>query len=92
MNIIDCIKRKFCKERWEEPYDDNQRRYRETFGIVDKFLLNYVGEKFIVFIDRDNDIDWVENTDFDGFSDEENSMFVIEIWRKLARYIFHGQE
>lgn len=84
MNIIDCIKRKFCKERWEEPYDDNQRRYRETFGIVDKFLLNYVGEKFIVFIDRDNDIDWVENTDFDGFSDEERRQFYAVI-AKLDR-------
>ena len=84
MNIIDCFKRKFCKEKWEEPYDENQRQYRETFGVVDKFLLNYVGDKFIVFIDRDNDIDWVENTDFEGFSEEERRQFYAVI-AKLDR-------
>jgi hypothetical protein len=84
MDIVGYIKRKFCKKPWEEPYDENQRKYREVFGIVDKFLLNYVGEKFIVFIDRDNDIDWVENTDFEGFTDEERRRFY-EVIAKLDR-------
>ena len=84
MNIFECIKKKFCKDPWEEPYDENQRAYRATFGIVDKYLLNYVGDKFIVFIDRDNDIDWVENTDFSGFSEDEKRQFYATI-AKLDR-------
>lgn len=75
MTLFQCIKKKFCKEPWEEPRDANQAEYRKTFGIIDKYLLNCVEEKFIVFIDRDNDIDWVENTDFEGFSDEERRTF-----------------
>lgn len=58
-----------------EPKDDNQRQYQATFGIRDKYLLNYEGDRFIVYIDRDNDIDWVENTDFNGFSEEEKTQF-----------------
>lgn len=62
-----------------EPKDENQKSYQDTFGIRDKYLLNYEGEKFIVFIDSDNDIDWVENTDFNGFSEEDKKRFYINI-------------
>ena len=84
MKFWDCIKRKFCKEDWKEPRDENQKEYREKFGITDKFLLNYEGDKFIVFIDGDNDIDWVENSGFEGFSDEERKQFY-EAVSKLDR-------
>lgn len=75
MRFWDCIKREFCKEDWKEPRDENQKNYREKFGIIDKFLLNYEDDRFIVFIDGVNDIDWVEISGFDGFSDEELKQF-----------------
>lgn len=68
--------KKLCKkEDRESSRDKNQEEYRRTFGIIDKFLLNYEGDKFIVFIDEDNDIDWVENTNFNGFSEDEKKTF-----------------
>ena len=84
MRLIQCLKKKFCKEDWREPRDKNQEEYRKTFGIVDKFLLNYEGDKFIVYIDGENDIDWVETTDFKGFNDDEKKSFYESI-AKLDR-------
>lgn len=75
MRFWDCIKQKFCKEDWKEARDENQKNYREKFGVIDKFLLNYEDDRFIVFIDGVNDIDWVEISGFDGFSDEERKKF-----------------
>ena len=48
----------------QEPKDENQRRYREFFGITDKFLIHYSMDEanhggYIVFIDFDNDLDYV---------------------------------
>ena len=57
--------------------DDHQREYRKEFGdIVDQYLIFYKNEgrnghlyKSIVFIDSENDIDWIDESD--NLSDEE---------------------
>lgn len=59
--------------------DANQEEYRKEFGVVDKFLITYQlnampnGDKegFIVFIDYDNDIDWVDNRGDNTWSKDE---------------------
>ena len=84
MGLKKCFKKKSCKEGWRESHDKNQEEYRKTFGIVDKFLLNYEGDKFIVYIDGDNDIDWVETTDFKDFNEDEKKRFY-EAVSKLDR-------
>lgn len=49
----------------EKNIDDNQRKYREVFGIKDSFLIQMSYDEnnngFIVFLDEDDDIDWVDN-------------------------------
>ncbi|MBO4653968.1 MAG: hypothetical protein J5644_00275 [Bacteroidales bacterium] len=85
MGLKKCLKQKFCKkEDWREAHDDNQRKYREKFEIIDKFLLNYEDDRFIVYIDGENDIDWVEISDFKGFTDDERKQFY-EAVAKLDR-------
>lgn len=50
-----------CKKKVQTPAgDSNQKEYREFFGIVDSYLIQYNiddDEGWIVFIDGDNDID-----------------------------------
>lgn len=51
------------KEKYP-PLDDYQKSYREEFGgIIDKFLICHEsknnGRKLIVYVDADNDIDWI---------------------------------
>ena len=41
--------------------DISQKQYRQEFGIEDKYLLRYKSNKYIVFIDYENDIDWIDN-------------------------------
>ena len=49
------------------PRDDNQKKYREEFNIVDKYLIYYESKRDeahpneyhrIVYIDAENDVDW----------------------------------
>lgn len=70
------------KEENQDPKDDSQKHYREFFKIKDKFLINYTletvnGEEkgFIVFIDYENDLDYVEERDRVGWTDEDNKNF-----------------
>ena len=70
------------KEENQDPKDDSQKHYREFFKIKDKFLINYTletvnGEEkgFIVFIDYENDLDYVEERDRVGWTDEDNQNF-----------------
>lgn len=84
MGLIDCLKQKYCKKDWRVASDENQKKYREQFGIIDKFLLNYEDERFIVYIDGENDIDWVEISGFNGFSEDERKQFY-EAVAKLDR-------
>ena len=58
--------------------DDNQAKYRELFGIVDKYLIEQEssdeGNKksgFIVYIDYDNDVDWVDLRDDSNMTDDQ---------------------
>ena len=67
--LFNQIQRLFCSQAEVEPFpakDDFQRHYREVFGgIVDKYLISYEegdGEnpyRLIVYIDAENDIDWI---------------------------------
>lgn len=84
MGLKKCLKKLFCKEDWRVARDKNQEEYRKTFDIVDKFLINCEGDKFIVYIDGENDIDWVEATNFQGFNDDEKKNFY-EAIAKLDR-------
>lgn len=56
------FKKKTLSERFPSK-DDDQREYRKHYGnIVDKYLINHVCDDeadFIVYIDADNDIDWM---------------------------------
>lgn len=65
----------------KSPQDENQKEYREHFGIIDKYLIEQEmstdeNEKsgFIVFIDYDDDIDWVDLRNDDGMTDEQKRM------------------
>jgi len=57
--------------------DEHQMAYRKEFGnIVDQYLIFYKNEEFngkhyksIVFIDSENDIDWID--DGDNLSEDE---------------------
>lgn len=82
--MLKCLFKLFNYKDSLDAQDDNQRAYREAFGIVDRYLLNYESDKFIVYIDKDYDIDWVENTDFNGWTEEEKSQFYANI-EKLDR-------
>ena len=58
--------------------DSNQKEYREYFGIVDKYLIQYEydinkKEGYIVYVDNDIDIDWVD-TRSDYFTDDEKKL------------------
>lgn len=54
----------------KKPQDADQERYRAFFKIEDSYLIQYKidetkQEGFIVFLDKDNDVDWVDTrTDF----------------------------
>lgn len=50
------------------PKDEFQKKYRETFdGIVDKYLIyccsEEENEEMVIFIDYDNDVDWIVKKD-----------------------------
>lgn len=65
-----------------EILDANQKQYREKFGIVDKYLLQYsIEEKdghdnsYIIFIDYQNSIDWIDNRDKSFWTEEDTSNY-----------------
>lgn len=62
-----------------DPLDDNQKSYREAFGIMDRYLLNYTIDSndkgFIIFIDRQYDIDWADKGFISTWSDDEQATF-----------------
>lgn len=60
----------FRKHTDRKALDENQRQYREKFGIVDRYLLHYSiddeggrDDSYIIFIDYEYAIDWVDNRD-----------------------------
>ena len=60
--------------------DDNQREYRDLFNIKDKFLIHchiYDDKKtgYIVFIDYDDDLDYIDKREHKDWSDDENKNF-----------------
>jgi len=65
------------------PKDKNQEEYRSFFGIKDKFLIQYSMDSnknfgYIVFIDFEDDIDWVDKRD-DKYWDSASSL-CRDIW------------
>lgn len=65
----------------KEPKDDNQKAYRDFFGIEDKFLIFYTLNEehtngYIVFIDYENDIDWAENKFLVDWTENEQHQFM----------------
>ena len=62
--------------------DDNQKEYRKKFGITDKYLLEYViddkdgaDNSFIIFIDHEYAIDWIDNRDRSTWDKDDLSKF-----------------
>lgn len=60
------------------PKDDNQEEYRKFFGIKDKFLIQYSMDSskksgYIVFIDFEDNIDWVDKRD-ENYWDPDSSL------------------
>lgn len=57
--------------------DDNQKSYRATFGIIDQYLIHYTDDKFIIYIDWEDDIDWIDTRDLkdEGWTDEEINLY-----------------
>lgn len=54
-------------EEFYPPKDEYQRKYRQAFeGIVDKYLIYHCEDenaKILIYIDLDNDIDWIMKKD-----------------------------
>lgn len=70
------------KQESREAKDDSQKHYREVFKIEDKFLIYYTldnvnGEEkgYIVFIDYENDLDYVEDRTREGWTEDDNVAF-----------------
>lgn len=64
-----------------EPKDENQRQYREFFGIKDKFTIFFYKEdipdkNYIIFIDYENDIDWKEKGVIKEWTEKERQDFM----------------
>lgn len=63
------------------PKDESQEAYRKHFGIVDKYLIEQESSGkdddrsgFIVYIDYDNDIDWIDLRGDAVMTDEQKKM------------------
>lgn len=71
------IKDFLSKREDKEAIGDNQKQYRETFGVVDQYLIRYTDDKYIVFIDWEDDLDWVDKRDHNavGWTNEEISRY-----------------
>lgn len=61
--------------------DESQEAYRKHFGIVDKYLIEQESSNgsngksgFIVYIDYDNDVDWVDLRDDAEMTEEQKRM------------------
>lgn len=68
-------------EKDRKPKDENQKAYREFFGIEDKFLIFYCHDDdeetgYIVFIDYENDIDWADKGVIDKWNEDERQQFM----------------
>lgn len=64
-----------CKNDTLVATERNQEIYREKFGIIDRVLIHCEDGKFIVYIDKDYEISWVEISDFEGWTQEEIKHF-----------------
>lgn len=67
----------FKRTKKHSPQDEDQRKYREKFGIVDKYLLQYSIEEssgqdnsYIIFIDYEYAIDWIDRRDKSSWKQE----------------------
>lgn len=76
------IKSWFTCFREQSLLDENQKKYREKFGIVDKYLLQYSIEEsdsndnsYIIFIDYEYVIDWIDCRDKSSWSHEHLALF-----------------
>lgn len=65
-----------CTKRKQKKTDSNQEEYRKEFGIEDQFLIKYKSGEYIIFIDYENDLDWVDCRDRSQWSQEENTQYV----------------
>lgn len=72
----------FRRNRDRKALDENQRQYREKFGIVDRYLLQYSiddengrNNSYIIFIDYEYAIDWVDNRDKSTWSEADRNRF-----------------
>lgn len=62
--------------------DENQRQYRDKFGIVDRYLLQYSiddengrDNSYIIFIDYEYAIDWIDNRDKSTWPKEDQNRY-----------------
>lgn len=72
----------FRRNRDRKALDENQRQYREKFGIVDRYLLQYSiddrdgrDNSYIIFIDYEYAIDWVDSRDKSTWSETDRNRF-----------------
>lgn len=72
----------FKKKEDQTPRDESQKHYREVFQVKDKFLINYATEEdngkevgYIVFIDYENDLDYIDSRERKGWSDKDKEKF-----------------
>lgn len=69
-----------CRKKTNTPIDANQEEYRKFFQIEDKVLLYYEKDEkkkegYIVFINKQNDLDYVDFRDKSTWSEEECKSF-----------------
>ena len=71
------------RRNYTEPLDENQKRYREIFGIVDKFLIQMSYDQtkkgYIVYIDTEDDIDWMDSRDIDDNTRQKRDAYITEL-------------
>lgn len=74
-----------CKKKQKESsdtcIDENRKRYREAFGVCDKYLIRCEldennNEGYIVFIDAQNDIDWVDNRKIEQYEKQTRDIWL----------------
>lgn len=87
------------KEKEKKAVDDNQKKYRDYFEIVDKYLIGIqwdptdeAGDGYIVFIDYQNDLDYIDNRDLEEVERKEQNRWIAKLQYAEAAQCKHLPE
>lgn len=87
------------EDKDRQALDDNQAEYRKRFGIVDKYLIgmqwdpnNPNDNGYVVFIDYQNDLDYIDCRDFDETIQKEQNRWIAKLQHAEATQCKHLPE